>query len=259
MDIAISSILAPIISILAYKSAYPDWTTATCEHYARNAYLYTLAMLVIYWMLLALFNQTKLGSTFMLQLYSSWLYIILYILLLIIIMTIVQFTDPRNVFMKHFTLLIFIIIFALATVPAYVLYQPVLIIALAIAILIGFITYQLIMTYPSMMTQERANNISIAFIIAFIAYIVFVVFIIPSIIIKYPAIIYFGILLFSIGFAVIFSLRMMVHHHEIVEHSKVCNMSNHLPDYVNEALGVFITFVNLIIEIARILFLTRRR
>ena len=258
MDVVISSILAPTISIISYYQAYPDWKNATCDHFARNAYLYTLSMLVIFWMFITILNYTGIGNNIINTIFSSWLTEILYLIIIIVSLMLVQWTNPQKVALKHFLLLVFIFLFSINGVVLYIAYQNVLIAALAISILIGFITYQIVMTYPTLVTPKRAELISYGIIFLFIINLIFIISV-PHLIAQYPSIIYTSIFVFSILFAVLFSLRMMVHHQNIVDHAKICDLKTHIPDYINEAVGVFITFVNLLIEIASILSGRRRK
>ena len=63
----------------------------------------------------------------------------------------------------------------------------------------------------------------------------------------------------SIGFVIVFSLLLMVHNKRILDNSDKCNVENAYPDYTYESSGLFIVFVNIIQDIARILFLRRNK
>jgi FtsH-binding integral membrane protein len=259
MDFAISSISAVIVSLYSYKLAHPDWNTATCDHFARNAYLYALSMLVIFWMFLALYRYLKLEKYIVnVNIIGLLIFLIVALILLFVLIYIIKKTDPRRKILKHALLLIFTALFALFAYPAYITYQYFLLIALGISVLIGFLTYKFVMAYPNAITPEIAQIINYTLIAVIVINILVAIFVLPLLIINYPSSVYFVIMIFAVALVILFSMRMLIHHKNIMDHAKICDMSNHLPDYINEAIGVFITFVNLIMEIARILFIRKQ-
>lgn len=266
MDLLISSILTPIISIYTYKESHPNWISATCDNFIKNTYMYALSILLILWTILSYFRYYGIVLYILKNIdylfNRSMLFIIfiaiLYFVLLASLIYIIKHIDPRKILLKHIVLFIFIILFALLLCPAYIFFQNLILISLIIAIIIGIITYFIIMRYPNLITKEHSQIIFIMFISLFVLNIIFAISI-PFILIKNPMIVYFGFLFFAISYIILLSFRLMIHHQNIKEHSIICNDNTHYPDYINESIRLFITIVNLILQIIKLIFLGKNK
>lgn len=76
--------------------------------------------------------------------------------------------------------------------------------------------------------------------------------------IKDPATRWMLLIATTLTFILLMLVRMMIHHHRIEVNSDKCLSGEIKPDYVNESLGVFVTMVNLIMDIARLIFLLKK-
>jgi len=256
IDLLLGLIIAPVISVYSFRQAYPDWNTPTCQNYIRNTYLYTLSCIVILWMFICILSNIGILQKINFSGLSFGMLLALLIIYLIIIITLfvlLKYLDPRRTALKHSILLLIILIFSPVLAFSYNLYKPYLISALLAVILIGYLAYFFTMTYPQLITP-MFNTISLYILIGLV-----IINFVGLFFIRDMTTLYYFLIGMSIAFLIAFTLRLLVYNKNIKDNSEKCNLENAYPDYTYESSRLFIVFINMIQDIARILFLRRNK
>jgi hypothetical protein len=246
------SILYPIATSLSgyitYKNAYVD-DIPTCDDYAKNTYLYTLTSLLLFWTFWVYMSKSEQLLNYNLKIYGN-LFIFFGILISqILFISYLRSINPDNIIQKHVALIVFLASFAFMTVIGYIILKPLLLYGVIGASIIAFVTYRIIKQYPNLVDKHTQKKVSMG-LIALIILSVFGIFFV-----KDPATLYLLICVLTVASIAIMTLNLLVHHRLIDENEENCVS----PDYINESLGVFMTLINLIMDIARLIKLVKRK
>lgn len=251
-----NNILAPLSALVSgyitYIKSHPN-NVPTCEEYALNTYLYTLTTLCILWTYYTLMEKspTLLGTYF--KIMTNFILFMVMLAFLIGFMIYLKSVDPQYKIKKHLLWLIFIFCFALLTVASYIILKPYLLYGVVGASALAVITFMVIKNNPNIVTPTMQKYTSWAIVISVILLLV------SSIMVKDTKTLITIMIIVTVVLIVAMVMKLLIHHKNIKDNEDKCKSGEIQPDYINESLGLFITFVNLMFDIARLMFLKKRR
>ena len=252
IEIAMSLVSSLVSSGFTYFSAFKKGVP-TCDQYALNTYLYTLSSILIFWLMCVLMTTSpKLFQTSLI-IYSNFIFILLYLGCLFAILYGIRQVETKHMILKHFLLLVFITFFAFGNLLSYVLFKPFLLYGAIGATIFAVITYFIIKNNPNLITPKYRKYILYGLIALIIVNIVGLTFIEDE-----KTKIAFMIMI-SLASIMAMVMLLLIHHDDIRQNAEKCDNGEIQPDYVEESLNLFIVIVNLILDIARIFYLRKRK
>jgi hypothetical protein len=251
-----SNLLAPLSALasgyITYTKSHPN-NVPTCEEYALNTYLYTLTTLCILWTYYTFMEKSPTLTGTYFKIMTNFILFIIMLVFLVGFMVYLKSVDPQYKIKKHLLWLIFIFCFALLTLASYIILKPYLLYGVFGASVFAVITYIVIKNNPNFVTPTMKKYTSWAIVISIILLFA------SSIMVKDVKTMITIMIVVTLILIVAMVMKLLIHHKEIKDNEDKCKSGEIKPDYINESLGLFITFVNLMFDIARLLFLRKRR
>ena len=214
-----------------------------CKNYILNSYVYLVLTIAIFMSILFTMNNIDISQKTFLG-----IFIVAVFIMLVLTIYLLSLSAKKHFLMKHILWLLWVICISYISYPMFKEYNSIFYVAFLYVTLIMFFLTAIVFINPEIV-KEHSWGMSL-----FIFLLILIIFELLERYLRYKGylkdkkynkmLVYVGIILFS-GF-VLYDTKV------IIVNSKKCG---HLvdPDYINESIGVFLDFINLLSRVIRIM------
>lgn len=249
--IILSAIVGNLIAIKRF--AYDNKFNTTCDNYILNTYLYVLLGFLLTSLFILLTFESKMVNNLVMNTFSSWLSIIIFIVLYYGSLILFNKVNPKNNIQLHLMWLVLILFFSI------LLYFPIKLsvhmnfLSLAIGItlvLVSILSYVGIKYGKDLIKHDWDIYLRYGLFALIIIY-----FLLPLLM---PLLIKLGLeqntiyIILSLISIIVFSLLIMSYNKKLNERSRLCYKNNN-PNYPQESVGLIVKIMNILIDIINLL------